>query len=505
MTPAADGSRREWIPLAFTALMAALLTAIYVLMAARLAELEGLSRVTKALLIVFPALPPPLCFLLVRTYTRMVEDERVQALCKVWAHCEQAFLESPESRLVEQKLTEAANARNAVPEAERAALVDRGMRAFVLRRYPELLRVFTDVAKGEDGRAVVRRVAQTEFRTAGLDDRSYDLPIVFFSCAYLLGLELVLPLLESYTGGGELWRDFPLGQKISVPLMVFQVGFLGGGAYAAFNMISRFLARDITPRLFMVAGVRLILAPVGAFLLYLSPLISVPGASETLPMGDSQLAVLGYFVAGGFPLALLWTKAENLLARMEFVRSRLLAGKRSTSLMEGITVFVAQRLSEEGIDVIQHLAFCDPADVAKRTRYAEATVADWKDQAILYLLAADCVVSGAEPRGSKASPPTLYDVLVQRAGIRSASALIRRVWVPEVEDGQSPQLRSDVDLFLHELGLPPSDDPAGAKPRTESLAFLFARLCEDAVAIHPGLRPFLHHARTRLPVADPEP
>jgi hypothetical protein len=471
--------------------MAVVLSAIYVLMAARLVELDGLGRVTRSLLIIFPALPPPLCFLLVRTYTRMLENERAQELGKAWAVCEEEFLQSPERQLVERRLGGlTARPQAQAPTGESAALFDRGMRAFVLRRHRELLQIFSGVAKGEDERTVVRRMARTEFRTAGLDHRSYDLPILFFSCAYLIGLQLVLPLLESYARGGELWLDFPLGKNVSVPLMVFQVGVLGGAAYAAFNLISRFLSRDITPRLFMVSGVRLILAPVGAFLLYLSPFISVPGASETLPMANSQLAVLAYFVAGGFPFALLWTKAEDVFSRLDVFKQRLMAGKRSTSLMEGITIFVAQRLSEEGIDVIQHLAFCDPADLARRTRYSDVTVADWKDQAILYLLAGDCVVSGPEAPGGRSSPSNLYDLLVQRAGIRSASALVRRVWEPV--SGSAPQVRTDIELFLEELGLLPTDAIPGAKQRRESLAFLFARLCEDAAAIQPELRPPAH-------------
>jgi hypothetical protein len=204
-------------------------------------------------------------------------------------------------------------------------------------------------------------------------------------------------------------------------------------------------------------------------------------------MSTSPSAVLAYFIAGGFPFALLWTKAENLFSRLEFFKQRLMAGKRSTTLLEGITVFVAQRLSEEGIDVIQHLAFCDPADLARRTRYAEATVADWKDQAILYLLTGDCVIPGVGPLGGKNALPTLYDLLDYRAGIRTASGLVRRVWPASGAGGEGLQVRSDIELFFRELGLLPLDDPAAAKPRSEGLSFLFSRLCEDAAAIQPAL------------------
>ena len=124
------------------------------------------------------------------------------------------------------------------------------------------------------------------------------------------------------------------------------------------------------------------------------------------------------------------------MSRVEVWNLRPMAGKRSTALLEGIGVFTAQRLDEEGIDAIQHLALCDAADLARRTRYSEATVADWKDQAILYLLAGDCVVPGTPPN-DKSQPVTLYDLLDLRAGIRTMSALMRRVVVPQGGGGPS--------------------------------------------------------------------
>jgi hypothetical protein len=499
MRPPGHLLSREAAAAAFTLVLGLLLVLIYGLMAIRLVQLEALTWSTKVLLIVFPALPPPLCFLLVQTYTRMIEDERVQALSGAWQRCEEGFLESPQYRQGNEF------ARTLPPDAkqERAKASENAFRDYILQSHPGLAEMFIGVIRqGEEAKLVARRRAQTEIRTAGLNERAYDLPILFFSCAYLIGLELVIPLLESYAIQGPVWPDIALGKDLDVPLMVLQVGFLGGATYAAFTLISRFLSRDITPRLFMVSGVRLILAPVGATILYLSPFISVPGASESLPMSTSPSAVLAYFVAGGFPFALLWTKAENLFSRLEFFKQRLMAGKRSTTLVEGITVFVAQRLSEEGIDVIQHLAFCDPADMARRTRYAEATVADWKDQAILYLLTGDCVIPGVGPLGGKDAPPTLYDLLDYRAGIRTASGLVRRVWAACGAGGEGVQVRPDIELFFRELGLLPVDDPAAAKPRCEGLAFLFLRLCEDAAAIQPALRTAPREVRPSGPRPD---
>lgn len=476
---------KEAVATAVTLFIALLLCLIYGLMVVRLIELDGIGWPAKALLMIFPALPPPLCLLLVRTYTQMMEDERAQALTESWTHCEREFLVSDEHRQVQQRI------RNSGPAAQPdpTTAFNSGMRNFVLRRHPELSEMFFGVRiQQRDVKELARELARMELRAAGLNPRAYNLPILFFSCTYLIGLEVVIPLLETYATQGPVWPDLTLGEQVHVPLMVLQVGLLGGVVYSAFTLISRFLIRDITPRLFMVSGVRLILAPVGAVLLYLSPLVSVPGTSEKSVMETSHFAVLTYFVAGGFPFALLWTTATNVLSHLEFFQQRLMAGKRSTTLVEGITVFVAQRLSEEGIDVIQHLAFCDATDLGRRTRYSETAVSDWKDQAILYLLTGDCMPPGTQQVDGEGGPATLYDLLDQRAGIRTASALVRRIW--EIRDfaGDAPQVRSDIGAFFRELGILPADDTTQAKLRCEELAFLFARLCEDAAAIHPSLR-----------------
>jgi hypothetical protein len=215
-------------------------------------------------------------------------------------------------------------------------------------------------------------------------------------------------------------------------------------------------------------------------------------------MASSSGWLVFYFVAGGFPFAFLAEVAEAVFSRLDAGKRRLMAGKRSTTLVEGVGVFTAQRLSEEGIDVIQHLAFCDVTDLARRTRYSEHIVSDWKDQAILYLLTGDCAVPGRIKPDE--STPTLYDVLDVRAGIRSASALLRRVCVPDPaarpERRDGVRVRPDLEPFFSQLGLL-RDDEHERKREVETLTFLVARFCEDALAIAPSLRTALEDPSLR--------
>ena len=498
-------AHRERVQTLFTYALGILLVVVYGLLAVRVMVIGNLDSTTKALLLIFALLPPPLCFLLVRVYTQMIEDERVKTLSDAWARCEDEFVTTGEYEKAQHLIQDT----SAHPGEEGNRIFLDCARHFVLQRHPTLADLFLGLREGPKTRIeevfsadrvmkVAKELARVEIRTAGLNREAYNLPILFFAFAYLGGLPLVFPLFEPHAALAPLLAGLVLTDKITVPLMVFQTGFLGGGAYAAFNLISRFLRRDIAPRLFLVSGVRLLLAPLGAFALYLvSPEdLRVPLIDLKLPMADSRTAIVLYLVAGGFPFALLTALAEDSFSRWDFFKKRLMAGKRSTTLVEGVTVFTAQRLGEEGIDVIQHLAFCDPADLSRRTRYAEAAVADWKEQAILYMLTGDCTLPGTPAGDPKAPPPVLYDLLDQRAGIRTMSALMRRIWVVGATDpqgridrrGHGLDVRGDVEAFYRELGLLPEKDEAERKLKSEELTFFFSRLCEDALMIDPTLR-----------------
>jgi len=338
--------------------LTAILLLICGVIAFRVFSIPTLGPSTKMLLVLFMLLPLPLCFVLVRAYTRMLEDERVKALSEAWARCENGYVGTPEYREAEVE------SQATTVFADRLRIFYDRMQGYVLQRHPELAELYLalrkiavreaasaddkDIFPAEWVVAAARSLAAIELRMSGLNRRAYTLPVFFFAFAYLAGLILVIPALEMFEA--EViphWANLTLsfGDKtVALPLTVVQAGYLGGAAYAAFTIISRVLNRDITPRLFLVASVRLMLAPLGALVLYLFTPDKVPVAN--VGMATSTGLLLLYFVAGGFPFALLIEGAEALFSRLEVGKRRLLAGKRSTTLIEGIGIFTAQRVSE---------------------------------------------------------------------------------------------------------------------------------------------------------------
>ena len=98
----------------------------------------------------------------------------------------------------------------------------------------------------------------------------------------------------------------------------------------------------------------------------------------------------------------------------------------------------------------------------------------------------------------------MYELLDERAGIRSTSALLRRIWVGGTADqrgeidrrGGELHVRVDIEAFFRELGLLSEVDETKYKQRLEDLTFLFTRLSEDALAIEPDLRRIRRDGRT---------
>ena len=103
------------------------------------------------------------------------------------------------------------------------------------------------------------------------------------------------------------------------------------------------------------------------------------------------------FSIGITPIQFLIRTGDRILSKFfGWWKHRNTAGKRSLTNIEGIDSLDAERLSEEGLDYIQQLALCDPIDISFKTKFPIHTVKDWKDQAILYLLTADIIVTEKE-------------------------------------------------------------------------------------------------------------
>ena len=70
------------------------------------------------------------------------------------------------------------------------------------------------------------------------------------------------------------------------------------------------------------------------------------------------------------PIQLLTNLADTYLLRIyRGWKRRNVAGNRPIVNLEGINSVTAERLDEEGIDYIQQMAWCDPGEIALKTKF----------------------------------------------------------------------------------------------------------------------------------------
>jgi len=118
------------------------------------------------------------------------------------------------------------------------------------------------------------------------------------------------------------------------------------------------------------------------------------------------------------------------------------------TILEGISSIDAERLSEEGIDCVHQMAFSNPVEIAKATKYPLQIVKDWKDRSILYLLTADVELYRTKSNDSEKSKTYyLFDHLNGKIGVRTMTGLTK-LW-DELDENQ----KKDNQFVLKPLGL----------------------------------------------------
>lgn len=263
----------------------------------------------------------------------------------------------------------------------------------------------------------------------GLSLNSYILPLSFFLFVYFSVFLTLLPLINSIFVPESNFHFIPLralfldGVEKGIPLLVMQWGFLGGLVYTSISLLSRFIRKDLPPMAYYNASFRILLSGVAAIIVFLLYQIYHPSNITNDPAASPYLVLLICFSIGIAPIQFLIRSVDIILSHfMEFWRHKDTSGKRSLTNIEGIDSITAQRLSEEGYDYIQQLALCDPIDLSFKTKFHIHMVKDWKDQALLYLLTADILVTKNESV-KKERKRYLNCVLNEAYGIRRFSQL----------------------------------------------------------------------------------
>jgi hypothetical protein len=157
-----------------------------------------------------------------------------------------------------------------------------------------------------------------------------------------------------------------------------------------------YLAVDFCVYLYRISSVTAIVIPF-VNLSFADPYLSNQNVKTQLPA-----LLLLTFLAGIAPIQILTNIADRGLSRIYKVwRRRTTAGNKPVVQLEGINSITSGRLSEEGIDYVQQIAFCRPDVIAVKTNFPLNMVNDWKEQAILHLLTTDVVIRNNNPLKNK--------------------------------------------------------------------------------------------------------
>jgi hypothetical protein len=268
---------------------------------------------------------------------------------------------------------------------------------------------------------------------SNIDFRTYIVPISFFIFMYLGGFLIIIPLINSIfvLQPTSIVIPLPINNETKspidgIPLAVVQWGFLGGLVYTSIDLLSRFLRKDITPRVYFVSSFRLIYSIAVSIVIYFIYL-SFDFANVNKFYSPELLLIV--FLSGIAPIQVLIYFADQLLSKIyKDWRHRNTVGNKPVIQLEGINSNTAGRLSEEGIDYIQQMAKCDPIDISFKTNYPLETINDWKDQALLYILTGDIVIDIKNAtlfkELNKKGNVYFIDILQKKLGIRTLSSFM---------------------------------------------------------------------------------
>ena len=155
---------------------------------------------------------------------------------------------------------------------------------------------------------------------SNIDFRTYIVPISFFIFMYLGGFLIIIPLINSIFDLQPLSIVIPLPlnkETISpidgIPLTVIQWGYLGGLVYTSVDLLSRFLRKDITPRVYFVSSFRLIYSIVVSIVIYF---IYLNFDFVNVDKFSSPGLLLIVFLSGIAPIQILIYFADKLLSKI---------------------------------------------------------------------------------------------------------------------------------------------------------------------------------------------
>jgi hypothetical protein len=266
-----------------------------------------------------------------------------------------------------------------------------------------------------------------------VEDTTYDLPSYAMPVSYTMlavAFGFIITFFIPLLGTGTV----QLGDT-TISLVWAAGGFLGAFIYSLFPFFLRYTRRDLPPTAFLHYAMKIFLGTIAVVivgnLLFENYLFTGVPVAFQFPTAA---------VLGSMPFLIMSVVRQRVLSKMGVDIKEKGIGSADVCNISGITYEYAERLHEEGVLNIQNLAYADPETLSKRTRFSHGTLFDWKDEAILRLLAENMPmqlklkttltiappVPNGKPDDKKLCKECLYDALVA-VGIRNLTGL--KIWL----------------------------------------------------------------------------
>jgi hypothetical protein len=223
---------------------------------------------------------------------------------------------------------------------------------------------------------------------------NYVLPVAFGWMMSLLGFYSLLfgaDMVQQHNGKANILLtglltgdDAQMQAQRYLGMVILCTAFCGAFLWSMQNILRRLNAGDLTPMVYLSAGIRMTVAPVLA-LMVTNVLTSESGG---MVHGNTLTALA--FLAGFFPNAALQFLKERLVPLLGRGASGMAGGepgadRLSLGMIEGVDVYDRSRLDELGIQDAQNLASANLIEIVARTSLNPIQVIDWIAQAKLYL------------------------------------------------------------------------------------------------------------------------
>ena len=257
-------------------------------------------------------------------------------------------------------------------------------------------------------------------------------PVLVATVLICAGWLMVLPPWQAGDNGSVLEQ---LGIVLVTNEEPVLYAFLGAYFFSVQMLFRRYIRNDLRVSAYVSVSLRIILAIIGTWVATKAVVLITGEESESASAG---MLLLG-FAIGVFP-PIAWQLIRTGLGHLPWLPETLVPSLRSNmpvGELDGVTIWHESRLEEEDIENVPNMASVDLVELFLNTKIPPERIVDWVDQAILYTL-----IGKKSPRENDNTEQPIK-LILQKHGIRSASALIIAAKNTEPAESSHPSLISE--------------------------------------------------------------